>query len=100
MSFTAILCPPYQKPDVERNHELFRKILPKGTSFDRFSQEDMALAASHVNSYARASLNDKSPIELLTFAFGEALTEPFLRFLCLKTIPAEKIVLKPELLKR
>lgn len=90
---------PYQKPDVERNHELFRKILPKGTSFDRFTQVDMALAASHVNSYARASLNDKSPIDMLTFMFGEALTGRLLRLLCLRRISPEKIVLKPELLK-
>lgn len=91
---------PYQKPDVERNHELFRKIFPKGTSFDRFTQEDMALAASHVNSYARASLNDQTPIDMLTFMFGEALAGRFLRLLCLRRIAPEKIVLKPELLKR
>ena len=36
----------YQKPRVEKNHTLFRDICPKGTSFDDFMQEKLALRAS------------------------------------------------------
>ncbi|MDO4557332.1 MAG: IS30 family transposase, partial [Lachnospiraceae bacterium] len=32
---------PYQKPNVELNHEFIRRILPKGTSFDSLTQQDI-----------------------------------------------------------
>ena len=39
-----------QKPHVEKNHTLFRDIVPKGKSFDDFSQKTVNLIFSHVNS--------------------------------------------------
>lgn len=44
---------PYQKGAVENNHEFIRRILPKGTSFDTLTQEDINLMMHHINSYSR-----------------------------------------------
>ena len=90
----------WQKPNVERCHELFRRILPPGSSFDSYAQEDMALVASHVNSYARASLGDKTPMDTLAFFYGERLAHKLLHLLGHVRIPPDKVVLSPSLLKR
>ena len=42
-----------------------RKVLPKGkTNFDALAKSDMAVLMSHVNSYARDSLNWAAPYDL------------------------------------
>jgi transposase, IS30 family len=90
----------FQKAHVERNHELLRKILPKGTpyveptSFDGLAQTDLDLVMSHVNSYLRESLQDRTPYDLFTTAFGTRVAELF----GVRRIPADDIVLKPALL--
>ncbi|MFQ9800110.1 MAG: hypothetical protein ACLR23_15505 [Clostridia bacterium] len=43
-----------QKPFIEKNHTLFRDIVPKGSSFDDFSQDTVDLIFSHVNSVSRS----------------------------------------------
>lgn len=85
----------YQKPHVEKNHTLFRDIVPKGTSFDEFSQDTVNLIFSHVNSVKRKNLNGKSPYEVFVFTFGAAITE----ILGIEHIPAEKVIQSPKLLK-
>ena len=62
---------PWEKGPCEVNHELLRKVNPKGKSWNRFTQKDINLMMSHVNSYAREKLNDKSPYLLFTTLFGE-----------------------------
>lgn len=90
----------FQKAHVERNHELLRKILPKGTpyleptSFDNLTQADLDLAMSHVNSYLRESLKDRTPYDLFTSAFGTRAAEIF----GIRRIPADGVILKPSLL--
>ncbi|MDD6240307.1 MAG: hypothetical protein PUA93_01800 [Eubacteriales bacterium] len=59
------------KAHCERNHELFRYIMPKGNSLDSLSQEDIDSSFSDSNSYARKELNGKSPCELFARAFSE-----------------------------
>lgn len=44
---------PYKKGSCEANHELIRRILPKGTSFYDLTQTDINLMMSHINSYKR-----------------------------------------------
>lgn len=46
---------PYQKGACEVNHGLIRRILPKGSSFDDLTQEDVFLMMDHINSYKRKS---------------------------------------------
>lgn len=85
---------PFQKPRVEENHTLIRRILPKGSSFDSLSQTDIDLIMSHVNSYKRASLSGKSPFEVFSFLYGEQVLPLF----PYKMIPPEDIILSPSLL--
>jgi transposase, IS30 family len=87
-------CASWQKGHVERNHEFIRYILPKGTSFDGLAQGDIDLMMSHINSYSRPALNDKTPFDLFTFIYGEDIPGR----LGMRKIPANDIVLKPALL--
>ena len=67
-------CDPYcswQKGSVEKNHEFIRQVLPKKTSFDWLTQDAVDLMMSHINSYPRARLNDKSPFEVAEFFVGK-----------------------------
>jgi IS30 family transposase len=92
-------CDPYaswQKPNVELNHEFIRKILPKGVSMNALTQDDVNLMMSHINSYSREKLNNKSPIDLFDFLYGEGLA----RKLGQAKIPPNEILLKPSLLKK
>jgi IS30 family transposase len=91
-------CDPYkscQKPRVEKNHTLFRDIVPKGTSFDDFSQDTLSSIFSHVNSVKRKSLNGKTPYEMFLFTYGEAVT----KILEIESIPATDVIQSPKLLK-
>lgn len=45
---------PYQKGAIEVNHELIRRVLPKGTSFNNLTQEDINLMMNHINSYKKS----------------------------------------------
>jgi IS30 family transposase len=91
-------CDPYkacQKPKVEKNHTLFRDIVPKGRSFDRFSQDTVNLVFSHVNSVKRKSLNGKSPFEVFAFAFGPDIPS----ILGIVMVDAAQVVQSPLLLR-
>lgn len=60
-------CDPYvsnQKAKLEKNHEYIRYVIPKGRSMYRYTQEDINLLASHINSTARDSLNGATPFDL------------------------------------
>ena len=61
---------PHEKGSCEVNHELIRRILPTGTSFDNLTQNDINLMMSHINSYTRKKLNDKSPYDIFSTIYG------------------------------
>lgn len=86
---------PFQKGAAENNHALIRRIIPKGTSLDRFTQEDITLMMNHVNSYGRANLGDKTPYEVFASLYGEDI----LRRMGVELIPPDKVTLRPSLLK-
>ena len=86
----------WQKPHIEKNHEYIRYILPKGKSFNPYTQEDMALLMSHINSTRRAKLNGCTPY---TLACGAAF-EHLKAVLELREIPADEVDLTPRLLKK
>jgi IS30 family transposase len=91
-------CDPYssfQKPNVELNHEFIRRILPKGKSFDHLAQADINLMRSHINSYSRQKLEDKSPLEMFGFFYGTDI--PCRLGIC--RIEPNDIRLTPSLLK-
>ena len=91
-------CDPFQssqKPKVEKNHTLFRDIVPKGDSFDCFSQKTVNLIFSHINSVKRKSLNGKTPYEMFAFAYSERIAA----LLGINSIPASLVIQSPKLLK-
>lgn len=86
---------PYQKGAAENNHEFIRRILPKGTSFDSLTQEQVCLMMNHINSYARQNLGNRSPYEIFRYFHGQNI----LNTLGAELIPPDEIILRPELLK-
>ena len=84
-----------QKPRVEKNHTLFRDIVPKGESFDHFTQETVNSVFSHVNGVKRKSLNGKSPYDVFSFTFGERIAS----LLGITHIPAKDVIQSPNMLK-
>lgn len=46
---------PYQKGAIEVNHELIRRVLPKGTSFDNLIQKDVKEVDSPITKKSRGS---------------------------------------------
>lgn len=85
-----------QKSRCERNHELIRYILPKGSSFDDLTQEDVTLVMNHINSLPRASLNARSPYQMFAETYGKETAAK----LGLRYIPLKELCLTPELLKK
>ncbi|MCR5338269.1 MAG: IS30 family transposase [Lachnospiraceae bacterium] len=85
-----------EKGSCENNHKLLRYIIPKGTSVDRFTQEDLIVATNHVNSYCRKSLFGKSPYQQAM----ECIPEDFFIYLGLELIPPEDVILNPSLLRK
>lgn len=86
----------WQKAHVEKNHVLIRRILPKGTSFQKLTQEDVDLVCSHINSFAREKFNNRTPFELMTRPEHKKLLD----VLGLHQIPHDEVCLKPKLLKK
>lgn len=84
-----------QKGGIEVTHEFIRRILPKKTSFKDLTQEKTQRMMNHINSYTRKKLNNRSAHQLFSFFYGEDIAEK----LEMKAIPANEIILKPELLK-
>lgn len=84
---------PYSSGDkggCERNHELFRYIVPKGHGFSDLMQEDINFMFSMINSYPRESLNWKTPIDIfLQFFPKDVLTK-----LSIKIVPLDEINFK------
>ena len=85
----------FQKGGCENNHEMIRRVIPKGTDLAEYSQEQISRMMNHINSYRRPILGDRSPYELFVFTYGEAAAAAF----NLKQIDDDDIVLKPALLK-
>lgn len=83
---------PYEKPHCENNHEMIRRCIPKGVDIGRYTQDQISLMMSHINSYARPNLGDKSPYDIFAFQYGESVLETF----GLERIPPERINLTPK----
>jgi len=86
---------PYQKGAVENNHGLIRRIIPKGTSMDNLTQEDITLVMNHVNSYIRKNLGNRSPYEVFSTFYGD----DFLKKIGADHISPDDVIMHPSLLK-
>ena len=87
---------PYEKGACEVNHEFLRRVLPKGTSFDDLTQEDINLIMSHINSYKRKKLNNCSPYQLFSFVYGNKIAHQ----LGIVEIDPNEINLSSDLIKK
>ena len=87
---------PFEKGSCEVNHELLRRILPKGTSFDNLSQDNINLIMSHINSYKRKKLNNVSPYTLFSTIYGKDTIDK----LGIQEIEPNKVSLSRNLLKK
>ena len=92
-------CDPYvsnQKGRLEKNHEYIRYVIPKGRSMYKYTQEDISLMASHINSTARDSLNGATPFDLAELLLDKkipALTGQF-------KVSPDDVMLKPALIEK
>lgn len=83
-----------QKAKCEKNHEYIRYIIPKGTSMDNYTQDDIDLMMNHINSTAREVLNFAIPYDMATIYLGlDTLNK--LKF---NKIQPDDIILKPYLI--
>ena len=83
-----------QKGKVEKNHEYIRYIIPKGTSMDNYTQNNIDLMMNHINSTAREILNFAIPYDMARVYLGvKALKK--LNFFKIKP---DDIILKPYLI--
>lgn len=87
---------PYEKGSCEVNHELLRRIVPKGISWNQYEQKDINLMMSHINSYAREKLNDKSPLLLFKTLYGEEVPNLF----DITCIDPDDVNLSPSVIKK
>lgn len=55
----------YEKGSIENNHELIRRVIPKGVSLKPYTQKELNLLCSHINSLYRESLDGKCPFDLV-----------------------------------
>lgn len=85
-----------QKARIESNHRLLRYVIPKGTSFDHLTQNDLDILFSNINGLRRQSLHNATPFELAKKTLGQK----FLTLLNIHYIPSKRIVLKPRLLNK
>ena len=83
-----------QKGKIENNHRYIRYILKKGTSFDNFTQDEIDIMSSHINSTAREVLGFAVPYDMAITLLGKST----LKKLNIIKIAPDNIILKPSLL--
>jgi IS30 family transposase len=87
-------CRPRRSDDkgkCEKNHEHFREIIPKGTSMEGFSRNDIRYTSNMVNNYPRKELGYNSPYQLAE----HLLPKKVLALNKLYFIPTDKVKLTP-----
>ena len=92
-------CDPYsswQKGMIEKNHEFIRYIIPKGRSFNDFSQQDITLMMNHINNYPRENLNGATPYALAKLLIDQKLLDA----LHFHKVHPDAVIMKPLLLRK
>ena len=84
----------YQKGSIENCHEMIRRFIPKGFSFNDLTDIKVNNMINNIDNYPRKSLDWQTPYQKAKKAFGSKL----LRLLGLKKIEPDKVDLTPYLL--
>ena len=63
-------CCSWQKGGIEKNHEYIRYVLPKGSTFNYLTNDDINLLVNHINSTPRGILHNKTPYNSFKDEFG------------------------------
>lgn len=90
-------CHPYssfEKGSIENNHELIRRVIPKGVSLKPYTQNDINILCCHINSLCRESLDGKCPFDLI----NKYIPADIMKRLNLTKINPLDVCLIPELL--
>ncbi len=90
-------CHPYsscEKGSIENNHELIRRVIPQGVSLKCYTQDEVNLLCSNINSLFRGELDGKCPFDLVK----QYIPSDVLNKMELKQIEPINVALIPELL--
>ena len=82
-----------QKGKIENNHEYIRRYIPKKTSFDNYTQDEINLMLNHINSVKRDSLQGNNPYTLMK----EFLPQEIIDLFDIEEIDQKDIILKDTL---
>ena len=63
----------WQKGSIEKNHEYIRYVLPKKTSFEHLTKEDIKLLEDNINNIPREIFGGKTPYELTKEKYPELI---------------------------
>lgn len=84
----------WQKPHVEKNHVLLRRIIPKGTSFAPLLDQDVTVTLSHINSVPREKFGNQTPFQL----FQNPNERKLIELLHIFPVASDEVMLTPSLL--
>ena len=85
-----------QKGKIEVCHEFIRRYIPKGTSFNKYSQEQITLMINHINSVPRDLFKGQSAFSLQYLFTYDA----FFELLGYKQIRHEELTLNNSIFKQ
>ena len=82
-----------QKGKIEVNHEYIRRFIPKGNSFNDYTQDNINLMLNHINSVKRDYLSGDNPYTLMKDFLPNEIVDLF----DVKEIEQKDIILKNKL---
>lgn len=82
---------PEEKPELEKNHEYIRYVLPKKTSFQNLTEQEIKKLEDNINNIPRDILGNKTPYELTKEKYPELIKK-----LNAKYIIPDKVSLNPK----
>ena len=85
-----------QKGKIENNHEYIRRYIPKKTSFDDYTQDEINFMFNHINSVKRDSLQGNNPYTLMK----EFLPQEIIDLFDIEEIDQKDIILKDTLFNK
>lgn len=84
-----------QKGACEKNHVLVRRIFPKGCDLGDYTEEEISVACSHINSYKRPALGGLAPIDLAE----RMLPGKLLEGLGIRRVDPDDVIMRPSIFR-